>query len=56
MFKKNTRWLYKKIKIFNKFQKLDHYKNYNFNSVKNNLLENSYNEIFKTVLLVFRIK
>jgi hypothetical protein len=56
MFKKNTRWLYKKIKIFNKYQKLHHYKNYNLNSVKNNLLENSYNEIFKIVLLVFKIK
>lgn len=56
MFKKNTRWLYKKIKIFNKFEKLHHYKNYNLNNVKNNLLENSYNEIFKIVLLVFKIK
>lgn len=56
MFKKNTHWLYKKIKIFNKFEKLHHYKNYNFNCVKNNLLENSYNEILKKVLLVFKIK
>ena len=56
MFKKNTRWLYKKIKIFNKFEKLHHYKNYNLNNVKNNLQENSYNEIIKIVLLVFKIK
>jgi hypothetical protein len=56
MFKKNTRWLYKKIKILNKFKKLYQYKNYNLNSIKNNLLENSYNEIFKKVLLVFKIK
>jgi len=56
MYKKNTRFLFKKIKIFNKFEKLHQRKNYNLNSIENNLLENSYNEILKQILLVFKIK
>jgi hypothetical protein len=55
MWKKNVIFLYKKIKISNRYQKIKHGKIYNFKEKKIKIIENSYDEIIKKILIFFQI-
>jgi len=55
MWKKNVTFLYKKIKISNQYQKIRLEKIYSLKR-KIKIIENSYNEILKKILIFFKIK